>query len=105
MVLIALFGCPISYFILLSLHSDSLGFNRNILRGEIQMKPIENYIECPFYLREKEKEIFCEGLIENTIVIHHFETNKLKKEHERNVCSIKLGKKCPHYQAVNSKYQ
>lgn len=68
------------------------------------MKSIENYIECPFYLREKDKEIVCEGLIADSVVIHHFESNRLKTLHERNVCSVKLGRNCPHNKAVSLKY-
>ncbi len=68
-------------------------------------KSIEGIIECPFYLKEGELFITCEGVLENTSTTHRFKTNDEKLCYERNVCSVCGGKKCQHYRNVSLLYE
>ncbi len=68
-------------------------------------KSIEGIIECPFYIKEGECFITCEGLLENTSVTHRFSTNEEKRCHEFDFCSIRGGKKCPHFRSVSLLYE
>ncbi len=73
---------------------------------EVKMsKNIEGLIECPFYVKEGERFITCEGLLENSTVTHRFTTNEEKKCHEFDFCCVNAGKKCPHYRNVSLLYE
>ncbi len=69
------------------------------------MKTIESYIQCPFYIAEREREIRCEGLFENTVVVHRFENSQAKLKQEKEMCCVKLGSKCPYNKLLNKKYE
>lgn len=68
-------------------------------------KTIESIIECPFYLKEGEKFISCEGVLDNTSSTHRFNSNDEKKKYEFSVCCVNGGKKCKHHRAVSVLYE
>lgn len=68
-------------------------------------KMIESLIECPFYLKEGERFINCEGLFEDTTVTHKFSTENKKREYEYKVCCANGGRKCPHFKNVSLLYE
>ncbi len=68
-------------------------------------KTIEGIIECPFYIKEGERFITCEGLFENSSTTHRFETNDIKRCYEFEYCGVNGGKKCPHYRNIALLYE
>lgn len=48
------------------------------------------YIDCPYYIRESEKEMTCQGTEEGTLTAHKFESEERKvlfqKDHCRYAC-------------------
>ena len=67
-------------------------------------KLIESKIECPFYVRESERAITCEGCIAGTVAVQRFNDRVGKSTYENNVCSVFGGRRCPHYRAVAVQY-
>ncbi len=73
---------------------------------EVKMsKQIESTIECPFYIKEDNISITCEGAIKGTNCVHTFNTKEEKVKHETNVCSYNCGKKCFHYRTLSIMYE
>ncbi len=68
-------------------------------------KMIEGRIECPFYLKEGERFISCEGVLDNTSSTHRFKSNEEKRKYEFTVCCVNGGKKCPHHRTVSVLYE
>lgn len=69
-------------------------------------KFIESQIECPFYVKEGERFISCEGLLENTsVTTHRFKSDAEKRNHQLSVCCSNSGKKCPHYRNISLLYE
>ncbi len=68
-------------------------------------KSIEGIIECPFYIKEGERFITCEGLFPESSVTHRFSDNNLKKIHEFEFCCVNGGKKCSHFRNVSLLYE
>lgn len=68
-------------------------------------KPIEGKIECPFYIKEGERFIRCEGVLKGTQCIHRFLTNAQKESFEECICSVFGGKNCPHHRSVAILYE
>lgn len=67
-------------------------------------KWIEGQIECPFYIKEGERFIVCEGVIDGTQTVQRFKTINEKQKYEIKACSCKGGRSCPHYKSVYSLY-
>lgn len=67
-------------------------------------KLIEGRIECPFYIKEGDCFIRCEGCIGGTECIHRFTDNKEKARYENEVCSVFGGKRCEHHRNVAVQY-
>ena len=68
-------------------------------------KSIEEAIECPFYISERDEFIVCEGLVKNTRSINKFRSRAEKRTQIETVCSKNCGKKCNHYRAVSLLYE
>ncbi len=68
-------------------------------------KMIEGRIECPFYLKEGDGFIVCEGVLNGTKCVHRFQDNKQKRHHEVSVCSCSGGRNCRHYRTVSILYE
>ncbi|MBO5065490.1 MAG: hypothetical protein J6D06_05180 [Clostridia bacterium] len=68
-------------------------------------KFIEGMIECPFYLREGEGFIACEGIITGSSCHHRFENDFQKRNYEIDVCSTNGGKKCRYYRTMALLYE
>lgn len=68
-------------------------------------KYIEGMIECPFYLKEGDKFIACEGLVDGAKCFHRFESNALKGQYEVDYCSSNNGRKCQHYRTLSLLYE
>lgn len=67
-------------------------------------KVIEGIIECPFYIKEGERFIVCEGVIDGTVSVQRFKTMTEKQKYEIKTCGCRGGSKCPHYKSVHSLY-
>ncbi len=68
-------------------------------------KFIESLIECPFYIKEGNCFIACEGLIEKTVCSQSFKKNSDKTEYETKICSVNGGKGCTHHRSVALLYE
>lgn len=68
-------------------------------------KLIEGKIECPFYIKEGERFIRCEGAIRGTECVHKFISNSDKVMFEDRVCSMFGGRSCPHHRTVAVLYE
>ena len=68
-------------------------------------KSIEALIECPFYIKEGESFITCEGVFNGTKCTHRFANDKDKQGYEKNVCSVNCGKSCVHHKNISSLYE
>lgn len=68
-------------------------------------KLIEGRIECPFYIKEGNSFIKCEGGINGTECIHTFRDNVEKSKYENNVCSKFGGRRCEYYRMVAAMYE
>lgn len=42
--------------------------------------------KCPFYIRDNERTVVCEGLIDNTSVLTKFPTKENKEMHQKCHC-------------------
>lgn len=68
-------------------------------------KAIEAMIECPFYIKEGERFIRCEGSVSGTQCIHRFKNDREKSNYEVNFCSKFGGRNCPHHRVVAVIYE
>ncbi len=68
-------------------------------------KFIESIIECPFYVKEGEGFILCEGVIKNTTSRQEFKSDYEKSKFETEVCSVKCGKNCFHHRNLATLYE
>ena len=68
-------------------------------------KLIEGKIECPFYLKEGNSFIKCEGGICGTECVHRFKDNTEKTKYETEVCSKCGGRNCVYYRMVAVIYE
>lgn len=59
---------------------------------------------CPFYLRESEYSISCEGIVDNSKTILKFTSKKQKKYHQFDYCYHSVYENCPLYQLLLKKY-
>lgn len=54
------------------------------------MKRVESegasYAKCPFYLRDRTKEIHCEGMVPGSEMRLHFASGKARREHMEQEC-------------------
>lgn len=56
---------------------------------------------CPYYLRESNKSITCEGLIEGTCTMHRFPSRLDKQAYQANHCErFVYGQVCPAAAAI-----
>lgn len=69
-------------------------------------KFIESMVECPFYVKEGERFVSCEGLLADTsVTTHRFKSNEDKRKYQLSVCCVNSGKKCPHYRNISLLYE
>lgn len=68
-------------------------------------KMIEGRIECPFYLKEGESYIACEGVLNGTKCFHKFPNDKQKRCYEIAICCVSGGRNCQHYRTVSLLYE
>ena len=68
-------------------------------------KFIEGMIECPFYLKEGDKFIACEGIAENSKCFHRFTDNKQKRMYEYKYCCTRNGEDCHYNRTMASLYE
>lgn len=60
--------------------------------------------KCPFYLKEGEKTICCEGFLDTNKVRVVFFTPEKKKNFQENFCFTDCYRGCPLAIAANEKY-
>lgn len=72
------------------------------------MITISNYgsqdVKCPFYIREENTDLICEGAI-NKYCIHHFKSNRQKQEHKEKFCNTFDYKNCIYFKGIFSLYK
>ncbi len=68
-------------------------------------KFIESMIQCPFYLKEGETFITCEGILTDTRTTHRFNSGCEKRDYENTVCCVNGGKKCQHFRNLSILYE
>ena len=67
--------------------------------------PLEAKIECPFYITNTSKAIYCESCIADTENRFVFKTMGEKSSYIKDICSVNQGKKCLHYRAMMILYE
>ena len=68
-------------------------------------KQIEALIQCPFYLREKENTVACEGYIRGTCMITKFPGEKEKRAYMKANCFKPDGGECFMAKSLFGKYE
>ncbi len=68
-------------------------------------KNIDKYVECPFYIAERDDRIVCEGVINGTRSVQQFEDKRDKNNYENMVCCCNGGSRCVHYKIINDLYE
>ena len=68
-------------------------------------KKLEAFIECPCNLDYGDDAITCEGVCDNGVTKHIFNSRAAFMNQIDNICSKRGGKKCPHYRAVSLLYE
>ena len=68
-------------------------------------KTVDALVKCPFYVKENENRIVCEGYIKNTCMITKFTDAAQKKAHLRACCFHEDGGKCFFAQSLFRKYE
>ena len=76
---------------------------RSIKRRYMANKMIDALVYCPFYISEAKTSITCEGIIGDKTV-NQFETEKDKREYEKNFCIGKCCRGCGVYSSLMYKY-
>lgn len=59
---------------------------------------------CPFYLGEGKKGIWCEGITNSKKIILEFKTEKQKDKHIRKYCYHEFPEDCEIFKLLMSKY-
>lgn len=60
---------------------------------------------CPYYLRESERSITCEGLREGMVIKSLFGSEQEKSEYQRDMCvHYEYHRRCPLAGAILKKY-
>ena len=61
--------------------------------------------ECPFYIRDSDRSVVCEGLIEHSVMTMTFKRSARKKAFcEKTCCSMDYGN-CPIAKVLFAKYE
>lgn len=61
---------------------------------------------CPFYIKDADKSITCEGLIKGTSDMRRFQTTKVKREYQEHVCQTRdYAYLCPIAEALTAMYE
>lgn len=59
--------------------------------------------DCPYYIRESEKMITCEGVEDGTLIGTRFDSEPQKIEYQRRHCFEKC-ERCKHAENLDKKY-
>lgn len=60
--------------------------------------------KCPFYIKEAEKSITCEGCTENSTNMQRFETSEEKEHYQEQYCTTRGYIMCPWAASLAEKY-
>ena len=60
-------------------------------------------VKCPFYIKENENQIYCEGIITKKC-IQHFINAKKKRQHKSKCCNSDY-RQCRHFKTVEQMYE
>ena len=55
--------------------------------------------DCPFYLRESERTVTCEGIVPETTIKVEFHTRKQKENFQKTYCFAGCSR-CPNYENI-----
>ena len=61
-------------------------------------------VQCPFYIRDENRRIVCEGFVPRANAGFWFETNKAQLDHMETFCMSKW-QSCPYADTVNRRYE
>lgn len=61
--------------------------------------------KCPFYLHERQQEICCESSIQGAVIHITFPLVSFQRAHQTEYCYTMQYDKCPHYKAVERRYE
>ncbi len=67
-------------------------------------KPVEALIKCPFYLRQTENTLICEGVLKGTVMLTQFQCASLKRAHYKQSCFHEDGGECFLAKSLYEKY-
>lgn len=66
----------------------------------------DKYTVCPFYIRQKECQIHCEGASTANVIHLIFGSKKSLDAHKERFCkNLSCYPECPIYNAINTKYK
>lgn len=60
---------------------------------------------CPYYVREANKSITCEGTVSGTLSQHRFDSEQEMLQFQTQFCCTRTYSRCPHAASLNEKYQ
>lgn len=62
-------------------------------------------IVCPFFIKEIDKKIICEGVVDQTTTLIRFCSEDQKRGHRKMYCQGFQFPKCPIAEILNKKYE
>jgi len=68
-------------------------------------KTIDALVTCPFYVREAELTVDCEGLTGGAVTVTRFRTKKNKTDFMKSFCVDCAGRGCPLAEFLTAKYE
>ena len=60
--------------------------------------------KCPFYQRNSERKIVCEGIIEGSVTVQEFDKRSDKEAHRNKYCDNQYSR-CKIYDILQKKYK
>ena len=78
---------------------------RRAAEQKMANKTVEALVKCPFFVKENETRIMCEGYIKNTCMITGFPASAAKRAHLRACCFHEDGGSCFFAQSLFRKYE
>lgn len=72
------------------------------MRGECVLEPIA---KCPFYRKDDQNRVFCEGVIGSSGVSLHFANRQMMMDYAQRFCACNDYVACLIFRAANEKYE
>ena len=65
---------------------------------------VSKYAQCPFYHKEDQRKLFCEGVEKGTAIQLSFDTNVHHKDYKQELCCSPNWKDCRIAKMLEEKY-